>query len=302
MDPTLINLPSWEPTKCSVRENGCISGYAANTNQGIIRDYNEDRVSIVLNIMQPPSKKDVENWPKCSFFGVFDGHGGNTCADFLRDNLHQFIIKDSQFPKNPKQAIINGFKKAENYFLDTVESFAAGRQHMLDRSGSCATVALLFEKRVFVVNVGDSRAILSCDGGNFAVNLSLDHKPNEDFEQKRILDAGGRVYQTQTITKGDNQKQVQTITYQPGQDNSAVCSNESGQMREDDPNVIYGPFRVFPGRLSVSRTFGDIEAKREKYGGNPNVVVHTPDIKEFQIDSKMDFLLIGCKLISISIS
>jgi len=88
-------LPSWEPTKCSVRENGLIMGYAANTNQGIIRDYNEDRVSIVLNIMQPPTKKDIENWPKCSFFGVFDGHGGNTCADFLRDNLHQFIIKDA---------------------------------------------------------------------------------------------------------------------------------------------------------------------------------------------------------------
>ena len=67
-------------------------------------------------------------------------------------------------------------------------------------------------------------------------------------------------------------------------------------MKEDDPNVIYGPFRVFPGRLSVSRTFGDIEAKREKYGGNPNVVIHTPEIKEFKIDSKMDFLLLGCKL------
>ena len=65
--------------------------------------------------------------------------------------------------------------------------------------------------------------------------------------------------------------------------------------REDNPNIIYGPFRVFPGRLSVSRTFGDIEAKREKYGGNPNVVVATPDIKEFLIDDKMDFLLLGCK-------
>ena len=65
---------------------------------------------------------------------------------------------------------------------------------MLDRSGSCAIVALLFEKRVFVVNVGDSRAILSCDGGNYCINLSLDHKPNDSAEQKRILDAGGRVY------------------------------------------------------------------------------------------------------------
>ena len=31
-DPLLLNLPSWEPTKCSVRENGLIMGYAANTN------------------------------------------------------------------------------------------------------------------------------------------------------------------------------------------------------------------------------------------------------------------------------
>ena len=67
---------------------------------------------------------------------------------------------------------------------------------MLDRSGSCAIVALLVEKKVFIVNVGDSRAIMSSDGGNYCVNLSLDHKPNDEIEQKRILANGGRVYQT----------------------------------------------------------------------------------------------------------
>ncbi len=30
-------------------------------------------------------------WPKCSFFGLYDGHGGVGCADFLRDNLHKFV-------------------------------------------------------------------------------------------------------------------------------------------------------------------------------------------------------------------
>lgn len=74
---------------------------------------------------------------------------------------------------------------------------------MLDRSGSCAIVAMLIETKVYVINVGDSRAIMSCDGGNFCVNLSVDHKPNDDREQKRILENGGRVYQTQTITRGD---------------------------------------------------------------------------------------------------
>lgn len=40
-------------------------------------------------------------------------------------------------------------------------------------------------------NVGDSRAILSFDGGEKYCVLSLDHKPNEDFEKKRITEAGG---------------------------------------------------------------------------------------------------------------
>jgi protein phosphatase 2C family protein 2/3 len=52
--------------------------------------------------------------------------------------------------------------------------------------------------------------------------------------------------------------------------------------------------RVFPGRLSVSKTFGDIEAKRPKYGGNPNVIVCDPDIKSFQIQDNFDFILVGC--------
>jgi protein phosphatase 2C family protein 2/3 len=52
--------------------------------------------------------------------------------------------------------------------------------------------------------------------------------------------------------------------------------------------------RVFPGRLSVSKTFGDIEAKRPKYGGNPNVIVCEPDIKSFKIQDNFDFIMIGC--------
>ena len=57
---------------------------------------------------------------------------------------------------------------------------------------------------------------------------------------------------------------------------------------------LLGPHRVLPGRLSVSRTFGDIEAKMPKFGGNPNVVVATPDIKAFKIKPNHDFILLGC--------
>ena len=49
-----------------------------------------------------------------------------------------------------------------------------------------------------------------------------------------------------------------------------------------------------PGRLSVSRTFGDIEAKVSKYGGNPNVIIAEPEIKSFQVKDDYDFVLLGC--------
>ena len=55
------------------------------------------------------------------------------------------------------------------------------------------------------------------------------------------------------------------------------------------------PFRVFPGRLSVSRTFGDIEAKKVKYGGNPRVIVADPEIKAFKVTPNYDFILLACK-------
>lgn len=49
-------MPNYEPTKHSLNRNGIIKAYAANTNQGIVRDYNEDRVSIILNIVKPLSR------------------------------------------------------------------------------------------------------------------------------------------------------------------------------------------------------------------------------------------------------
>jgi len=58
--------------------------------------------------------------------------------------------------------------------------------------------------------------------------------------------------------------------------------------------VVYGPHRVFPGRLSVSKTIGDIEAKLERFEGNPNVVVADPDITAFEIKDNHDFIVIGC--------
>ena len=51
--------------------------------------------------------------------------------------------------------------------------------------------------------------------------------------------------------------------------------------------------RVMPGRLSVSRTFGDCIAKMEKYGGNPKCIVADPDIFSVKITDDLDYVMIG---------
>jgi protein phosphatase PTC2/3 len=67
--------------------------YGANTCNGIIRNYNEDRISIVLDLKKPSGAipNDVVSGGKIQFFAIFDGHGGQGCAEYLRDNLHNLI-------------------------------------------------------------------------------------------------------------------------------------------------------------------------------------------------------------------
>mgnify|MGYP000899852545 CR=1 FL=1 len=88
--PKKVKTLSEKPTKST----GIVKAFGANTNNGIVRTYNEDKVSIILNIIKPATL-DSEQWPKCSFFGVYDGHGGAACADFLRDNLYRYVSANS---------------------------------------------------------------------------------------------------------------------------------------------------------------------------------------------------------------
>lgn len=55
-----------------------------------------------------------------------------------------------------------------------------------ERSGSCANVVMIIDDMIYVINVGDSRAIMSIDSGNQIGVLSRDHKPDDELEKIRI--------------------------------------------------------------------------------------------------------------------
>ena len=112
---------------------------------------------------------------------------------------------------------------------------------------------------------------MSVDGGKQVVGLSNDHKPTDEIETERILSNNGRIYQNASIVN---------------------VNAPTGGLQSQ---VVLGPHRVFPGRLSVCRTFGDIEAKLLKLDGNPKVVIADPDVVAFKIDrDHHDFIVIGC--------
>ncbi len=51
---------------------------------------------------------------------------------------------------------------------------------------------------------------------------------------------------------------------------------------------------MLPGRLSVCRTFGDLEAKISAVGGNPQVVIAIPEIRSFRLEpDECDFIVIA---------
>lgn len=195
--PLLTSFPKYKKASCSANSGDYIKAYGVNSYRGLVKKYNEDRVSIILNIAKP-SNFTGRYWPKnLSVFSLFDGHSGSKCCDFLRDNFHLYLINSPLFPKDIEGAIYEAFAKLENDFLS---QHAINQDNTLkDKSGSCALVTVIADKTIFVANVGDSRAIMSNNFGTEIVQLTEDHKPNRKSEKKRIKENDGVVYKVNSF-------------------------------------------------------------------------------------------------------
>ena len=198
---------------------------------------------------------DKDDKSNVYFFGLYDGHGGKGCSYYLKDYMHQNIKEFSEL------GVKLGINETEENFKR--EEGINENGEIKDSSGSCGIILMIKDHKCIIANVGDSRMVIFKNGKIFFT--TEDHKPDSPVEKKRIEQAGGKIYQTPSLFPlFQNGKQIEI------------------------------PWRVLPGRLSVSRTFGDIEAKDEKFGGMKNVVVALPDIKELEINDEYNFIVIGC--------
>ena len=132
----------------------------------------------------------------------------------------------------------------------------------ISNSGTTLCSAFILGNVIYLINIGDSRAIMGTYYSRInrwkTTQLTVDHKPNDPIENRRIIAYNGRI---------DRLK------------------NEFGEE--------YGPYRIF-GRdndsyssgLTMSRSIGDLEAK--KYG-----VIYDPEIFKFELKENDKVIVIG---------
>ena len=224
-----IQFPNYPKVQTSPYPFSKIMGFGANSFQGLVRDHNEDRLKVILDykINKSFSSNGKIFTPNISYFAVYDGHGGQNCCNFLQENLHTYLFTSEFFPLYPLKAIEQSFDKAEVTF----EYMALDKENkrLIDKSGSCALIALIIDEWCYLSYLGDSRALYSYDSGNQLFQISRDHKPGDMKERTRIEKAGGNIYKDTRLKINGHKIKV----------------NE-----KDAPGVVF-PYRVTPGNLSV---------------------------------------------------
>jgi len=238
--------------------NDIIKGFAYNTSAGNFKDYNEDEICVAKlffgNNKTNKDKYDKNNQNYGHFFAIYDGHGGKGCSSFLKENLHRYITELSIV------GIKIGIDLAEEKFLTKKAINEKGK--ILDPSGSCGIMLMIQGKKCIIANIGDSRLVIF---KNKSISFTTtDHKPDSVIEKARIEISGGKVYKIETLIP----------IYQNGV-------------------KVNTPWRVNPGQLSVSRTFGDIQAKDERFGGNKIAIIALPDITEIELDNDYNFIVMA---------
>ena len=215
-------------------------------------------------------EKNINGILNFNIFGVLDGHGenGHFASQFVsryilhRIKTHPSLKKEDEPKQIYHKLKENGYEIIANIFVDADVQIQKEKFNV-DRSGTTCVIVIQLEEHIICANSGDSRAIIVFDENrddnlmnSKIYPLSYDCKPELPNELARIIAYGGCV-----------------------------------ERAYDVENAECGPFRVwakdkdYPG-LAMSRSIGDMDAK--KIGVIPN-----PQIVEYTIDHSSKYLILA---------
>ena len=197
-----------------------------------------------------------------NIFAVMDGHGvnGHLVSRFVTKYFTSFFKKNKKMNSScaDENQIFYRLKKNDH---DIVKKAFRHAERDIEKNGeidanfSGTTCVMVFQvgNRILCGNVGDSRAIMV--KGNKVIPLSIDQKPDDPEESKRIKENGGQIAQYEE----DGEK--------------------SGPFR------VWQKGEVYPG-IAMSRSIGDFIAT--KLG-----VIPEPKFIDEKIDKDTKFIVIA---------
>nr|DAD37841.1 TPA_asm: hypothetical protein HUJ06_008482 [Nelumbo nucifera] len=211
-------------------------------------------------------KTQVQGNPNLHFFGVFDGHGqfGARCSNFVRDRLIEILSVDPSLTEDPVKAYNSAFLATNSELNDSEIDDSM--------SGTTAITVLVSGDKLFVANVGDSRAIIAVKSGNrvLAEDLSHDQTPFRRDEYERVKLCGARVLSVDQV-EGLKDPDIQT------------WGDEESEG--SDPPRLWVQNAMYPG-TAFTRSVGDSIA--EKIG-----VIAVPEVTTVQLTPNHLFFVIA---------
>ncbi|XP_049386815.1 probable protein phosphatase 2C 9 [Solanum stenotomum] len=167
----------------------CVVGESSSSSKG--RSH-EGNIKYGFSLVKGKADHAMEDYHVAKFvrieehelglFAIYDGHMGDEVPSYLQKHLFANIIEEEEFWVDPRRAITKAYEKTDQKILSNSSN--------LGRGGSTAVTAVLINgQRLWVANVGDSRAVLS--RGGQAIQMTIDHEPNT--ERSSIEDRGGFV-------------------------------------------------------------------------------------------------------------
>ena len=223
------------------------------------------------------------------FFAVFDGHGGNKLSQFANLLLYPYFLEAfniNKFIINFNNRIILSLKQAyariEQEFLKIAFNERLKNNYAFSQVGTCALSVIIINQKIFVANLGDSKARL----------FYLSHKymkKRNDTDQMKV----------KKLSKVFNiRKKEEQIYYKqkfPKDKDIIKCYNEKACYVKGalQPTRTLGDYTMKYLHFNLDNINNDfLYEKYQKYFNGP-YISSIPDIQVIDIKKNLRYLIIG---------
>jgi serine/threonine protein phosphatase PrpC len=117
--------------------------------------------------------------PNITWYAVLDGHGGKGAVRFFKRKLPK-VFKTELETHTTRKAVRATFRILDEKWYKRHRS-----------SGTTITSVLVTPKRIYTINLGDSRTLVRLHN---RIVCTVDHNPKDKKEAKRIREAGWEIY------------------------------------------------------------------------------------------------------------